>query len=254
MYSLSFFQRRSRACSTSEDRLARLRRVLDKLDPDSLTGKRQGLDLEAALQDFEPSWPPERLAFADPQPLLFPLASPRRIAVLRGGFTLPSNAREFAAADLAGIRAWEPDALVVPLNATLLLADQELRGQLKLPSLQTALAVVTRIDDAPLAHHHRELLWRAFEVPVFELLLSWDGAIIARECEVHEGLHIDGDAVIPSVRDGELLLTHLNDSRTPVVLARTGFAAEIIAEQCHCGSASVRLLNLTPVRQRVHAG
>lgn len=253
MFSIPFFQRRGRAGSHSEDRLARLRRVLDKIDPNRISGDWRSLSAEAALSLLEPTPPPERRGVARPQPLRFPLRSPRRIAVLRPGFTMPPNAREFPASQLAAISAYEPDALVVPLNSALLLAEQKLNGRFDLPSLQTALGVVTRIDDSPLAAHHRELLWRAFEVPVFEMLVSWDGAVIASECEVHDGLHVDTDIVIPTLRDEELLVTHLNHLEPPVVLARTGYTGLIRDGHCDCGVTSVRLLNLTAVRQRVRA-
>lgn len=245
MFSFRFLRRRGRADSSSETTLAKLGRVLNRHEP--------GADVASLLQDVPPSWPPERRQNHGPQALAFPLAAAKKIAVLRPGFTLPETAKEFAAHDLAGIQAWEPDALVVPLNSALLLADQKLRGKFDLPSLTLAITVVTRIDDSPLAPHHRDLLWRAFEVPVFEQLLGWDGAVIARECELHCGLHLAEETVIATVRDEELLLTHLNQVEHPIVLARTGYSATLLPETCDCGSTALRLSNLMPVRQRVRA-
>ena len=226
----------------------RLSRVLNKLEPGSVSGDLRGLDHATMLERFAATRPPERRQGAGPHPLIFPLKSARKIAVLRPGFSLPANAREFAANDSVGIHAWEPDALVAPLNTALLLADHKLSGRFPLPSLETALIVTTRIDDAPLAPHHRDLLWRAFEVPVFEQLLSWDGSVIARECELHCGLHVADDTVIATLRDDELLLTHLNHVEQPIVLARTGYSALMSKDPCDCGAASYRLGCLAPVR------
>ena len=96
--------------------------------------------------------------------------------MLRRGFRVPTNAKEFPAAALGTIRAYRPDAFVAPLNIALMLAGEKLGGRFDLPSLEIAIAVVTRTDDAPLADHHRELLWQAFGVPVFEMLAAKDGA------------------------------------------------------------------------------
>lgn len=237
-------RRRSLSGPDPADCLARLWKVLDKLEPNSRA--------DAALEQPEPSGaPPPLTAPPERMPLQFPLRSPRRIAVLRRGFGLPPNAREFAASDLAGITAWEPDAVVASLNTALVLAGQKLGGQLALPSLQIAIAVVTSINDAPLADHHRDLLWRAFEVPVFELLTGWDGSVIARECEVHDGLHVDPCRVMPAIRDEELVFTYLTSSKTPLVLARTGYAAEILDGLCDCGLESARLRRLAPLPKSV---
>lgn len=244
MFSFPFLRRKSRAGASSDSTLARLGRILKHLEPGNSS---------AGLDDLAPTPPPERRQAARPQQLHFPLKSPKRIAVLKPGFALPSNAREFAASDSSGIHAWEPDALVAPLNTALLLADHRLRGKFELPSLEIAVTVVTRLDDSPLAPHHRELLWRAFQVPVFEQLLSWEGSVIGRECEVHCGLHLDEETVIATVRDEELLLTHLNHVENPIVLARTGYSAGIATDPCDCGTTSPRLCQLTPVQTRVRA-
>lgn len=135
--------------------------------------------------------------------------------MLRRGFRVPPNAKEFPAASLDAIRAYRPDAFVAPLNIALMLAGEKLGGRFDLPSLEIAIAVVTRTDDAPLAGHHRELLWQAFGVPIFEMLASADGRVIARECEVHDGLHID----VAAPRD----------------------EGEVTAEPCDCGAQSPRL-------------
>jgi hypothetical protein len=41
-----------------------------------------------------------------------------------------------------------------------------------------------------LSEHDRDLIWRRWGVPVFEYLTDAAGALVARECDAHEGLHI----------------------------------------------------------------
>jgi hypothetical protein len=37
----------------------------------------------------------------------------------------------------------------------------------------------------------RDYMWKRFGLPVFEYLLDGNGEILARECEAHDGLHLD---------------------------------------------------------------
>jgi hypothetical protein len=121
----------------------------------------------------------------------------------------------FDAESFHRLEAWEPEALVVPLNLALMLGDQKRRGFLDIPSVNTAIVVLTSIEDSPLADHYRDLLWRAFGVPLFEQLLGTDGSVIASECEVHNGLH-------------------LHRAGLPI-------AGEVITDPCPCGAETPRI-------------
>jgi len=113
------------------------------------------------------------------------------------------------------MQTWGPEVLVAPLSLALTLADQKQRGLFDLPTLTTAVIALTSIDDSPIANHHRDLLWRAFEVPLFEQLCGADGRVVAAECEAHEGLHV----------------THPDMS----------VAGELIPDECPCGMATPRV-------------
>ncbi len=142
--------------------------------------------------------------------------------MLEARFRKGADIRFFALDDIPWMCAWQPEALVLPLELALSLADQKQRGLFALPSLNTAIVVLTNFDDSPLASHHRDLLWQAFGVPVFEQLLGSDGTVIARECEVHDGLHL-----------------HVDE---PFYLS-----AEIVTDPCACGLDTPRLRSRTPV-------
>lgn len=165
------------------------------------------------------------------QRLRFPLPVTVRIGVVgfafgERRFRTCQNVREFDVDDMASLRAWEPEAIVAPLSLALSLADQQRRGHFELPSLNTAMIVVTSMEDSPLADHHRDLLWNSFRVPAFEQLRGLDGTIIARECEVHDGMHIE---------DMEAML-HPN--------------GEIVDGQCACGSELPRLRKVEQIQVR----
>lgn len=140
---------------------------------------------------------------------------PVRTALVDSGLRAGPNMREFSAAEMSFLRAWAPAAVVTPLNLALSLADQKRRGLFTLPSLNTAIVVLTSVDDSPLGDHHRDLLWSTFGVPIFEQLRGADGTIVARECEVHDGLHI--------------------------VDSEHKLHGEIITDACECGLETPRL-------------
>jgi phenylacetate-coenzyme A ligase PaaK-like adenylate-forming protein len=174
------------------------------------------------------------------EPLSFPLPVPlARIAVISDHFLEAKNIRFFDSADAAGLRDWAPEAIVTPLERALEMANAP-------PTSPTsALVVLTSIGGPPLDAAARERLWKTFEVPIFEQLRAWDGTVIARECEVHDGMHVAEDAAfIHRDDEGEILLTLLG-SKAPVLRARTGFPAEIVHIECECGSEVPRLRRLS---------
>jgi len=148
----------------------------------------------------------------------FPLPVQARIALLEAGFRPGRNMSVCAVDDLPRCA---PEALVLPLGLALSLADRKQRGLFDLPSLNTAIVVLTSPEDSPLADRHRDLLWRAFGVPVFEQLRGSDGAVIATECEVHDGLHVI--EALPDLR------------------------GEIVTDHCACGAETPRLRRPPPV-------
>ncbi len=253
MFSLPFLRTGRRRNGSSDDRLGRICKVLDQLD-----------------LDYPPENPESALALLPPSPMLrnsgpaklqalqLPLKIPGRVAVLDGGFDLggknsPPNIRELPGSAMPELLEYAPEAIVAPLDTALWLADRKLRGLGEIPSLRIAMVVTTRIDDTPLADHHRELLWHAFEVPIFEQLKAWDGTVIARECEVHDGLHVADREAILHLYDDELLVTQLTAVPLPVVRTRTGFTAEMVPEHCECGAETPRIRSVVPVKPKVMA-
>jgi phenylacetate-coenzyme A ligase PaaK-like adenylate-forming protein len=195
--------------------------------------------------------PPTRTPRAQLQKFRFPLAMPSRVALFEGGFSVDGAIRQFAARDIEELKDYVPEALVLPLQLALTLSDQKHRGLIELPALKTAIVILTSLDDAPLGSHHRDLIWRAFAVPVFEQLRGWGGAVLARECEVHDGLHIDENAAIFQIHAGELIATQLTAFEDPILRVRTGWTAELVREHCECGAETARLRNLLPAPERI---
>ncbi len=55
------------------------------------------------------------------------------------------------------------------------------------------IVVLSEQDCDLLSATDRDYIWNTFGVPVFEYLLAASGRIIARECEAHDGMHVEGD-------------------------------------------------------------
>lgn len=240
---MSFFSFRRRPHLSADDRLGRLRLALDRAKI-----RYSETSPERALGSLPPAPPPAQTTRIDAESFRFPLAGPVRLALLEGTFRPDKDMREFTADDLNWLQSYAPEALVAPLDLALSLADRRRRGRFDLPSLKTAIVVLTSFDSTPLADRHRDLLWQAFGVPVFEQLRGWDGAVLARECEVHDGLHIDDRTAIFQLYEQELLVTELGAVGEPIIRTQTGLTGEIATGLCECGAETPRLRRVSPVR------
>jgi hypothetical protein len=65
----------------------------------------------------------------------------------------------------------------------------------KISSLTHAVIVLATSPNQLLTEPRRDRLWQAFRVPVYEQIVSEDGTLLAAECEAHNGVHIESDAL-----------------------------------------------------------
>jgi hypothetical protein len=116
------------------------------------------------------------------QPFANPLPVAARTAVLGARFAEKGGVRCFEPDSHIDIQAFNPEILAGTVHALLRLA----------PVVRDLRAIVafsgSRLGDVTM--QDRDLLWKAFQVPVFEQRLAADGTVIARECEAHDGLHL----------------------------------------------------------------
>lgn len=131
---------------------------------------------------------------------------------------------------LEALRADAPEAVVATLPRAIQLADVRLSDPSRVPALSFAIVVLTDISGPALKEHHRDLLWRAFHVPVFEHLRDWDGEVIARECEAHDGLHLVAGSDV-----------RLEEGGLRVHNRRTNIEGSMVADPCECGAETIRL-------------
>ncbi|HWE49860.1 MAG TPA: hypothetical protein VG273_08730 [Bryobacteraceae bacterium] len=230
----------------AEDRVGRLCRLLDRAHV------AHSRDIpEAALESLPLSDAPGRSARRQLQRFQFPLAMPARVALFENGFSPDGAIRQFSPRDAAELKEYVPEALVSPLPLVLLLADQKMRRLVEFPTLTRAIVVLTSIAGMPITEQQRTLLWRAFGVPQFEQLRGYDGTVLARECEVHDGLHIDENAVVFQKSGEELIATQLT-GESVILRVRTGLTASIVTEHCECGAETPRLRGLASLHAQAH--
>lgn len=167
--------------------------------------------------------------------LPFPASPKLRIAELRGSASFDSVAA-FARERWIALETYRPRVLVGSPNELHAAAEMVESGKLELSSVDHALFALTECGHEPLSDVVRVVLWQAFGVPVYELLVSPDGGLLASECEAHEGWHAELNAN-PSIINGELVVEARGRKRL-----RTGLSASLATEPCPCGRVSPRIM------------
>lgn len=178
-------------------------------------------------------------ASAGKRKLPLPMSSGVRVAQVSPRGLLFSESHYFGLEQPAALSGFRPQVLIGSNAELELLADWSNEGRIDLGSLDRALFVITDCRDVPLRDASRTILWKAFGVPVFELLLGGDGAPVAAECDAHEGWHVE-DGISFSNVNGELWF-----QRKREIPQGTGLTGEIADTICPCGRSGYLILNAT---------
>ncbi|MBZ5608847.1 MAG: hypothetical protein LAP38_11345 [Acidobacteriia bacterium] len=112
-----------------------------------------------------------------------PMDPAPRTAVLARGFRGSKQVRVFAQGWDSQAARFQPASIAAPFDELVRLAKLDLR-------LEHSVIVFTYEGQPGLSYDDRELLWRAFGVPVFEQRLGPKNELLAMECEAHSGLHV----------------------------------------------------------------
>jgi hypothetical protein len=169
--------------------------------------------------------------------LPLPMASGLRVAQVSARGLLYGEAQYFPLDQHGVLQAFRPQVLIGSATELVTLARRATEGVVDLSSLDRALFVITDCRDVPLRDTSRVVLWQAFGVPIYELLLGGDGTPIASECEAHEGWHAE-DGVTFSTVNGELWFQRRRDTAQG-----TGLVGNIEDAACPCGKSGKRILN-----------
>lgn len=191
------------------------------------------------------------------RPLECPLGDVGKTALLAEGFEESDSLRLFSYVTHEELEEFAPESLAGPASRLRSLAEAVMEGRMKVGSLRSAVIAFTGLRHGCLRQEDRDLLWKAFQAPVFEQFRGFSQELLAWECEAHDGLHIQGDNAIFEMapRDSELLLTCLSCPEYTLLRVGTEMTARVVKRPCGCGEASPRLMGLRslPVRRSVAA-
>jgi hypothetical protein len=180
--------------------------------------------------------------------LFWPLPPAARTAVLMDGFWQRGGVQAFRRERRSEIADYAPEALAGSVTELRVLADAVQDRGIRIPRLSHSVIAFAILRQGFLSDEVRELLWRVFKVPVFGQILSFGGAVLAWECEAHEGFHFSHDCAVFQTQAGnsepELLVTSLVDLRRPVIRLATALTGTVENSTCGCGRSEPRLMGL----------
>jgi hypothetical protein len=111
-------------------------------------------------------------------------------------------------------------------------ADGVIRGEWHLRPLDTAVFNLTPLGHDPLTPAQRDKLWRAFHVPIYDLLFDRDEGVLASECEAYEGWHVRHKQLRFDMQTGAVVFR--KNGIVPTALT-TGLTARGLDSMCACG-------------------
>jgi len=173
--------------------------------------------------------------------LPFPAAADLRVAQLGSAANTFDGAECFSRERWSELESFAPHVLVGSPSELRRIAELSERGVVELASVDRAIFALTRCGEQPVSDVSRVVLWQAFGVPVYELFVGTRGALLASECEAHEGWHIEEGAKFSAVR-GEIVLE--TGARR---VSATGLTGRIESEPCPCGRSGSRLIGIEPL-------
>lgn len=175
--------------------------------------------------------------------LPFPAASNLRVAQVAGG-SFFAGVQAFWPQRWDELEAFRPQVLVGPATDLQRLAERMRLHTIDLKDVDRAIFVLTECGAKPLTDVLRVVLWQTFGVPVYELFMGGGGLLLASECELHEGWHVEPPAAFSVISD-ELII----DTPTRHRL-RTGLTGYLENELCPCGRPGARVMDVKPRSSR----
>lgn len=126
-----------------------------------------------------------------------------------------------------------------------------------LPKLSDAIVVLNSVEHGLLHPGEKEMLWKTFGLPVYSQWLGLEGETLAWECEAHQGLHWNRQAMELEYEGGQFLVTSLLAKRRVTRRLETGWNGEIDSRPCACGETAPRIrylrnLSVAPDLEALH--
>lgn len=136
---------------------------------------------------------------------------------------------------------YRPNVLAAGIDSLAKLAEYVFHGAWDDPSVDTAIFALTAVGQSPISEDQRLHVWRAFRVPIYELLVDVDEGVLAAECEAHEGWHVRHPQLRFELRTGRVIFQKHGLSASPLL---TGLTADGLDGVCACGGTAPLLRNV----------
>lgn len=164
-----------------------------------------------------------------------PISPQTRIASITPNKIETGQLRRLTHEQWPEIETFRPQVLIGCAADLEKLASLSEAGSIDTSSVDTAILVATAWNTHAITDVHRVVLWQAFAVPVYELLVSPAGYLMAAECEAHTGWHLEpGVGFAPSGSGITLQVKHARE--------RLATSARIETAVCACGRRAPRML------------
>jgi hypothetical protein len=162
----------------------------------------------------------------------FPIGPHLRIAQVTSQ-SLFEDAGCFAFGRWHELAVYQPQVLIGPAVELRMLATRVQEGRLDLTSVDHAVLVTTEVGAPLLSDVTRVVLWQVFGVPVYELLMSPDGKLLALECQAYEGWHVESQVKVME-RNGEIFFAGK--------AWQVSMKGHLTKRVCACGQTGIRIL------------
>jgi hypothetical protein len=146
------------------------------------------------------------------------------------------------------IPSYAPQVLIGRPSDLVRVAEHIFRGVWDLSCVDSRVIALTLIGEAPLPDAQRDLIWRAFRVPVYEALADQEAGILASECEAFEGWHVVHPKLRFDLQSGRIVFQRNGFAGSAVP---TGLTADGLDGMCACGEDAplLRKVRLAQVKQ-----
>lgn len=143
------------------------------------------------------------------------------------------------------LRSFKPDLVVSYVSALYMFAQYLEANLLKGISPRSVI-----VSSETLYPHQRELMERVFGCQVYNRYGLSETGIVAIECPVREGLHLNQEilhmeSVSDSAGNTQLIVTDLINRGMPLLRYETGDTGRVIEERCSCGRGLSRIVDLS---------
>ncbi len=154
-----------------------------------------------------------------------PISARTRVASVSRNKIEIGNLRRFPSDRWHELEMFLPHVLIGSSADLKMLATLSDAGAIEISSVDTAIFVASELGASAITDVERVVFWQAFAVPVYEVLISRDGRLMASECEAHAGWHLE-----PGIPHGRILPGRIETS------------------VCACGRKEPRVFNTTQLQ------